>query len=128
MKISHAEAKKLGLDHIWKPRKGPPKTRKSNDPFLAMCEAHGLPPPVPEYEFCPGRKWRFDWLFEGWLALEIEGGVFTQQAHGSISGIKRDMEKYNEAQILGYSVLRVLPEDIDTGAAFALVKRALEQS
>ncbi len=28
--------------------------------FKAMCRQHGLPEPVPEYQFHEERKWRFD--------------------------------------------------------------------
>jgi hypothetical protein len=107
--------------------------------FEAQCEARGLPVPTPEYQFAleEGREWAFDWLFDGWLALEVEGGVFGKGAacpvckrrpagaHSSVEGIKRDIEKYNRAAMLGYVVIRCLPEDITSGAAFALVEEAL---
>ena len=56
-----------------------------NKLFDAACTAHGLPLPVHEYEWGKEaplspkgkvRKWRFDWLFEGWLAVEQVGGIW----------------------------------------------------
>jgi very-short-patch-repair endonuclease len=41
------------------------------------------------------------------VAVECEGGIYTRQAHGSISGILRDIEKYNAATSLGWRVFRV---------------------
>ena len=95
--------------------------------FDQLCEAHGLPVPEKEYRFCPPRRWRFDYCWDGWLALEVEGFAAggAPGRHQRVAGFKRDMEKYNQAQIMGFTVLRCLPEDINTGTAFALVKRAL---
>ncbi len=133
MKITRQQAESMGIVHRIekKAKKEKADAEVKQRLFLAGCEAHGLPVPVDEYEFCDGRKWAFDWLFEGWLALEIEGnpwasvnGQKSRHFHGQ--GILDDMEKYNEAGILGYVVLRVTNKDVESGAAFALVKRALE--
>jgi hypothetical protein len=108
--------------------------------FLAACKAHGLPEPVAEYQFHPERKWKFDWLFEGLVAVEKEGGIYGKGkpcvmckrrppgAHSSIERLKSDMEKYNEAAMAGFLLIRVLPEQIEDGSAFALIKRALEMA
>lgn len=137
MKLTRKQAQAAGIELPRPQRKkltlpGSGKGRsKDNDQgrdsaFDAMCQQHGLPVPVHEFQFCPGRKFRFDYVFEGWLAVEIEGGVFTHGAHGSISGIKRDIEKYNLAALHGYTVLRFLPEQIASGAAFPFIKAVLE--
>ena len=114
------------------------KAQGRNLAFDKLCEAHGLPVPVHEYQFHPTRKWKFDYLFGDNVALEVEGGLFgvgqpcptckrrAVAGHSSIERIKRDMEKYNAAAVLGYVILRCLPEDIESGAAFALVISALE--
>ncbi len=93
--------------------------------FTEQCVAHGLPVPVAEYQFHPTRRWRFDYLFDGWLAVEIEGGAFAGGRHTRGAGFRRDLEKYNEAAILEFVVLRFLPEQIASGEAFAVLKRAL---
>ena len=82
----------------------------------------GFPSPRTEHVFHPGRRFRFDIAWpELFLAVEVEGGIFgkgercptcgqsKRGAHGSISGILRDIEKYNLAQMDGWTVLRVLP-------------------
>jgi hypothetical protein len=95
--------------------------------FCEACKAHGLPKPVEEFRFCK-RLWRFDyaWLEEK-VALEVEGGVWTEGRHVRGTGYLGDMAKYNEAAILGWFVLRCTPKDIETGAIFPLLKKILCQ-
>ena len=108
-------------------KRKPPAAKEGNELFLRLCSAHALPIPVAEYAFAKdiGRKWRFDWLFEGEVALEIEGGVWNNGAHVRGKHFLSDMEKYNEAAIMGYLVLRCTWDQVKSGSAFALVKRAL---
>jgi hypothetical protein len=81
---------------------------------------------VAEHPVCPERRFRYDYAWpEHHLALEVEGGVFSRQAHGSISGILRDIEKYNLGAVNGYRILRVLPRDLPTSATMDLIRRAL---
>lgn len=93
--------------------------------FVLLCKAHGLPTPISEFHFWHGRQFRFDWLFDGWLAVEIEGGIYSGGAHTRGKHFESDIEKYNEAAILGYTLLRFTPEQIDSGEAFAVIRRAL---
>ncbi len=100
----------------------------------AMCLAHSLPEPVREFKFHPTRNWRFDFawpktsVLDGHyygVALEIDGGAWTRGRHTRGKGFIADMEKLNEAQLLEWVVLRCTPADIKSGAAFALLRRAL---
>lgn len=114
--------------------------------FKAAAKAHGLPDPIPEYHFMEGRKWAFDWLFQsdiqhpggrrrGWLyervAVEIQGGLFAMDSgegpgrHTRGAALLKEYEKLNMAQILGYKVLLVTHEQVESGEALSLVKRAL---
>ncbi|MDH4127357.1 MAG: endonuclease domain-containing protein [Spirochaetota bacterium] len=69
---------------------------------------------VPEYKFCSSRRWRFDYaILEHKIAIEIEGGIFTQGRHTRGKGFSGDMEKYNEAVKSGWSVLRYTPQQIN---------------
>jgi very-short-patch-repair endonuclease len=80
--------------------------------------AHGLPIPVLEYRFHPVRRWRFDAAFiEQRIALEIDGGLFIGGRHTRGAGAERDMEKFAEAMILGWRVLRVSPGQLKSGQA-----------
>lgn len=93
-----------------------------------LCKAHGLPTPVHEFKFDPDRKWRVDYLFDGWLALEVEGGVWAEGRHTRGDGFLADVEKYNALAMAGYVLIRCTPADIQSGAAFDLVRRALASS
>lgn len=94
--------------------------------FLGALRARGLPQPHQEYRFAHPRQFRADfcWPSEG-IIVEQEGGVFTRQAHGSITGILRDIEKYNLAATLGYRVLRVIPADLCSDAFLDTLTAAL---
>lgn len=62
---------------------------------------------VPEYKFHPTRRWRFDFAKpDEKIAVECEGGVWTGGRHTRGSGFVKDTEKYNQAAILGWRVLR----------------------
>lgn len=81
--------------------------------FIALLVENGLPSPETEYRFAPPRKFRADYAWpEQRVLLEQEGGVYTGQAHGSVTGILRDIEKYNLAAQHGWRVLRVLPKQM----------------
>jgi hypothetical protein len=76
--------------------------------------AANLPEPEREYLFHEQRKWRFDyaWVAEG-IALEFEGGIWMKTKTGRSKGhahpkrFLKDCEKYNEAALYGWRVLRV---------------------
>lgn len=93
---------------------------------LAYFDECGLPPAQVEYNFCVGRKWRFDFAWPRWLvALEVEGGIFTRGAHSSVQGILRDIEKYNAAAAYGWRVLRVVPENLCMQDTVNLILRTM---
>lgn len=67
---------------------------------------------VTEHRFHPTRRWRFDLAIpEHRIAIEVEGGVWTRGRHTRGSGYLADLEKYNAAAALGWTVLRY---DADT--------------
>jgi len=99
--------------------------------FPTLCRIHRVPEPVAELRFAlrVGRDWRFDWAWpRRCVALEVEGGLFTrgQKGHAHATRIRQDMEKYNTAQILGWIVLRCLPEEITHDRTFEYIRRALD--
>lgn len=60
-----------------------------------------------EYKFHPTRKWRFDFaLLQDKIAVEVEGGIFSNGRHTRGKGYIGDMQKYNAAVCLGWRVLR----------------------
>lgn len=62
------------------------------------------------------------------VALEIDGGIFTQGGHTRGSGYWKGIEKQNEAILLGWKVLRVVPVmlTLEDGRAALLLERALK--
>ena len=91
-----------------------------------FIRVNNLPEPEREYRFHPKRRWQFDFAWPGvMLALEVEGGVYSGGRHTTGSGFTGDCEKYNEALIRGWRVLRVTGEQVESGAALDWVRRAL---
>ena len=106
-----------------------PKVKRTPYPILDLCRAARLPEPVPEYAFHPGRRWRFDWCWPlHRIALEIEGGIWTQGRHTRGSGALADLEKYSEAAILGWRVLYATPDCVSNGTALDRLTRAFKAS
>lgn len=61
---------------------------------------------IQEYRFHPVRKWRFDWAITDLkIAIEYEG-ISGKSRHTTITGYTGDAEKYREAAIDGWVVLR----------------------
>lgn len=112
---------------------------------------HGLPPierallalrsicldaPEREWRFHPDRKWQFDLAYpEVKVAFEVEGanfpfrdpktGEMTVGRHLRGKGYERDIEKYNEAALLGWKVIRTTGDQIDDGSFARWALRAL---
>lgn len=82
---------------------------------LAYFEACGLPEAVTEHHFAKhiDRNWRFDFAFlSERVAVEVEGGLWIGGGHSRPSGVKKDMEKYNAAAVLGWRLLRFEPRHL----------------
>ena len=111
----------------------------------------GLAMPELEYRFHPTRKWRFDMAYpDEMLAIEIEGGIYGRAVrcnncgqqvmkhtkggrmvivreggrHNTGKGIEKDAEKYNEAALLGWKVLRFTSDMIQDGRAIETICKA----
>lgn len=81
---------------------------------------------VTEYRFDPRRQWRFDFAaLEERVAIEVEGGTWVKGAHSRGKGFEEDCEKYAEAAIAGWAVLRVTTHMVEDGRAIALVQRLM---
>lgn len=93
-------------------------------PFESLCLSSGLEQPIPEFRFAPPRKWRFDWCWpDSKIALEVEGGIWTRGRHTRGAGFLKDLEKYSEAAILGWTVIRVTPDMMNNGKALEILGR-----
>jgi len=90
------------------------KKIKVNHFPLTICRHVGIPEPMEEHRFHPVRKWRFDYSFvDVKIAVEIEGAAWVQGRHTRGSGFVKDVEKYNAAIELGWTLLRYQPGLVD---------------
>jgi hypothetical protein len=80
-------------------------------PLVLLCKAHGLPEPMPEFQFHPSRGWRADYCWQTQkIIVEIDGGIWTGGRHVRGQGFIEDQRKLNAATLLGYRVLRYTPD------------------
>ena len=69
-----------------------------------------------EIRFHPERKWRADFgHLESRTLIEIEGGIFQREAgrHNRGAGYAKDAEKYLEAVLAGWTVIRLTEKQLD---------------
>lgn len=67
-----------------------------------------LPVPLTSHRFHPTRRWEADFAWPSYKTLlEIEGGEMAYGRHTRGKGFVNDCEKYIEAQILGWRVVRI---------------------
>ena len=86
-----------------------------------------LPAPVREHRFAPPRRWRFDIAWPDLLiAVEVEGGVFVGGRHTRGAAFEADCEKYDEATVAGWRVIRVTPRMIREGKAIFYIEQLLK--
>ncbi len=133
MKFTEKQARAAGLPVPASRKPQTASSRKADQEhrrklFLAACYSHGIPEPLCEYQFDESRKWKFDFCWLAWprVALEVEGGAYRGQGHRSVGVFLRNMEKYNEAAIAGWRLIRCTWDDVlKTGKVYPLIKRAL---
>jgi len=83
---------------------------------------------VEEFKFHPTRQWRFDYAIPAYkIAIEIEGGVWINGRHTRGYGAVKDMEKYNQAVLLGWRLLRFTPQQFNNGDAYYLIKELIRR-
>jgi hypothetical protein len=124
--------------------KPPTKAQIAFTMLREQCRLIGLPEPEPEVQFAKatGRKWRFDAAWTGniempdtptqlyrhpepfLLAVEIDGGVFSAGGgrHNRGAGYRADCEKFAQAAIDGWHVIRVLPDHVKNGQALTWIQ------
>lgn len=96
--------------------------------LLFQIKAAGLPEPVREYAFAKsiGRKWRFDLCWPDLqVAVEVEGGTWSRGRHTTGQGFKADCEKYNQASMMHWLVLRFTSDMISSGMALQTIERVM---
>lgn len=79
-----------------------------------------------EYQFNENRKWRADFHITGTkILIEVEGGIWSNGRHTRGKGYITDMEKYNSAAVLGYSVFRYSTDQVKSGKAIEEIRRLI---
>lgn len=97
---------------------------EAEDELCLQIRALQLPTPQREYRFHPKRRWRFDLCWPTHkIACEVEGGVYAQGRHTRGKGFENDCEKYNEATLDGWRVLRVTTGQVNRGEAINWIER-----
>jgi very-short-patch-repair endonuclease len=98
---------------------------------------------VSEYKFCDTRKWKFDFYIPKYkIAIEVEGGVYKKRTykdkngrlitvqggrHNSAKGFLNDMEKYNAASLLGYTLFRFTHENLITSYCLDMISMYISE-
>jgi hypothetical protein len=108
---------------------------KLEETMAFQMRAVQLPPYARELQFAPPRRWRFDFAWpDQMVALEVEGitsfgrnkdGTMRLGRHQSANGFEKDCEKYNEALLGGWRVVRVTGAMVGDGRALQYIERAL---
>lgn len=99
------------------------KIKKNEDFLIKTLESKTSYTWTREHKFLKERRFRFDFAcIDLKIAIEVEGGIWSNGRHVRGAGYIRDMEKYNLATIYGWRLLRYKP---DTYIADVLVQIGL---
>lgn len=127
----------MGKEFINRQKKTPLAQKKgkitapqsSCDAFTLLCRSQFGVECIKEHQFYIKRKWRFDYAIPiHKIALEVEGGVWTQGRHVRPEGFLGDIEKYNTATLMGWRVFRTTPDKLLSNSTLLLIKNAISGS
>jgi very-short-patch-repair endonuclease len=94
----------------WREDKAPSRLEGK---FETLWQALGGPPLERELRFHPERRWRADFAhLPSRTLIEIEGGIYINGRHNRAAGFAADLEKYLEAQLCGWRVIRLGPKEL----------------
>lgn len=97
--------------------------------FELLWRAMGGPELVKEYRFHQSRKWRADFAhLPSRTLIEIEGGIWVNGRHNRAAGFAADLEKYLEAALDGWRVVRLGPRELNADNAGRLIALLREAS
>lgn len=91
-----------------------------------QLKATGIPF-VCEFRAIPGRRFRWDFLVDPGILIEVQGGIYLgQSGHTSGKGVERDAEKINLATLAGYRTLQLTASTIRDGRGLAWIQTLRE--
>lgn len=89
------------------------KTSRLERRFELLWRTVDGPALEPEFRFHPTRKWRADYAhLESRTLIELEGGVWVGGRHNRAAGFVADAEKYLEATLAGWRVVRLVDSQL----------------
>ena len=126
-------------DYFWKTKKRPPKTRPRSKPLPKAKEAYleaeeALFQELEEYligyerkfQFEPTKNWRFDfYIVRLRLLIEIAGSPWSVGRGGR--KIANAFCKYDLAEEMGYTFVRLEPHQIESGYAINWIQGQLKR-
>ena len=118
----------LGRGTPTKRVKRPKKAAKApqTDFFTALCKSDLGVECVKEFRFCPERRWRFDYCIPAHkIALEVEGGVWTNGRHTRAQGFLGDVDKYNRGTLMGWRIFRTTPSALYSADTLNMLREAI---
>ena len=109
------------------------KTRSSRleTNFALFWQSLGGPALEREFRFHAERKWRADFAHvESRTLIEIEGGIFIKGGgrHNRAAGFIADAEKYLEAFLAGWNVVRLTEAQITAPNVERIIRRVTGRS
>ena len=91
--------------------------------FSLLWRAANGPALEKEFVFHPGRRWRADFAhIPSRTLIEIEGGIWIHGRHNRAEGFLADIEKYFEAALAGWTVLRLSERQLTLEAVERIVR------
>ena len=103
--------------------------KKTSDQFTLLIKSLLNVDVKLEHKFHPVRMWRFDYaILEHKIAIEVEGGSGLADGggrHNRPKGFANDIEKYNNAVLLGWRLIRVLPRDLYKVNTVEMIKQLI---
>lgn len=106
------------------------RVSEPEESLAAQFRLGGLENPQREYRFHAGRRWRFDFAWpERKLAVEVEGLTRdpSKGGHQSRAGYTANLEKYNTAALMGWTILRFEQSAIRSGEALRMIEQLLRE-
>lgn len=103
------------------------KVSKLEQRFALIWRSLDGPALEREFRFHPTRKWRADFAhLPSRTLIEIEGGIWIRGRHTSPRGFIADAEKYLEATLGGWRVLRLVDQQIKAPTIQRIVAMCLQ--